>query len=158
MSISVASFVWCVTFVRAGLADEYTSVQMTAWAGHQAPPLTPVENISRKKVQGAECPRTVFLLVSLLKFLFQLLTESRLALSRACLWSSAFGLSCLHLSVHCPPVSSFKTSFLPTSCVELLFQLFGNGGNEADRSLPSRCFHTVRGRGTSEAVLKSGSV
>ena len=27
MSISVASFVRCVTFVRAGLADEYTSVQ-----------------------------------------------------------------------------------------------------------------------------------
>lgn len=58
MSISVASSIRCVTFVRAALADEYTSVHMTAWAGHQAPPLTPVENISRKKVQGAECLRT----------------------------------------------------------------------------------------------------
>ena len=66
-----------MAFVRAALEDEYTFVQMTARAGRQVLPLTPVESISRKKVRGAEYPRTVFLLVSLLKVLFQLLTKSR---------------------------------------------------------------------------------
>ena len=133
--------------------------RMTARAGRQVPPLTPVESISRKKVRGAECPRTE-------SFFWFLFSRSYSSFSPSHAWHSPgpvcgplhlvfrvfICLSIVHLSLlsrhlSCPhPVCSCCSSCLATV------------GTRPTGGLPSQSFHTVRGRGVRGTALKSGSV